>query len=150
MWLYRRLGLNVGARSSILMNVQFHCAAEMVIGANCVINPWVYLDGRGGLRIGSNVNISSHALLIAGFHDVNDPFFAGGASRITIGDYVWICTGAKILPGVTVGRGAVVAAGAVVTKDVLPYEIVAGVPARKIGERSTDLQYHLDYPVSWT
>lgn len=55
-----------------------------------------------------------------------------------------------VLAGVTVGRGAVVAAGAVVTKSVEPYAVVAGIPARKIGERNPDLRYQLVYDVSWT
>jgi maltose O-acetyltransferase len=132
------------------MNVEFADASAIVIGSHTVINQRVYLDGRGGLVIGDNVNISSHVLLVAGTHDVQDgAAFRGEARRIVIEDYAWICTRAIILPGVTVGRGAVVAAGAVVTKSVTPHAIVAGVPARTIGQRTADLSYQLSYPRSW-
>ena len=149
---YRRLGLQIGAGSTILMSTEMQRAEDLTIGRDTVINQHCLLDGRGGLVIGDNVNISSHVLLVAGTHDVQDgETFAGEAKRIVVEDYAWLCTRCTILPGVTIGRGAVVAAGAVVTKSVVPYAIVAGVPARQIGERTTDLSYNIgNYNVSWT
>lgn len=148
---YRRLGLKIGQGSSILMSTEVNHVTEITIGAGTIINPHCYLDGREGLLIGNNVNISSHVLLVAGSHEVQDGArFLGFAKPIIVEDYVWLCTRSTILAGNTVGYGAVVAAGAVVTKSVEPYSIVAGVPARKIGERTTNLTYHLgDYNVSW-
>lgn len=147
---YRRLGVRIGADSNILMATEMQHAADLIIGTNTVINQHCLLDGRGGLMIGSNVNISSHVLIVAGIHDIQDgEGFFGSVKSITIEDYVWLCTRCTILAGVTVGRGAIVAAGAVVTKSVEPYTIVAGVPARKIGERNPNLNYQLVYPVSW-
>ena len=147
---YRRLGLRIGAGSTILMSTEMHRAEDLTIGRNTIINQHCYLDGRDGLLIGDNVNISSHVLLVAGSHDVQDgEYFAGSAQRIVIEDYAWLCTRAMVLPGVTIGRGAVVAAGAVVTKSVPPHTIVAGTPAKKIGERTENLQYELVYDVSW-
>ena len=67
--------------------------------------------------------------------------FIGRFLPITIEDYVWIGVGAVILQNVHIGKGAVICAGAVVTKDVGDYEIVGGVPAKKIGERTEDLDY---------
>ena len=64
---------------------------------------------------------------------------------MTIGDRVWIAYRAVILPGVTIGEGAIVAAGAVVSRDVAPWTIVAGNPAREVGTRRRDLDYRLDY-----
>jgi maltose O-acetyltransferase len=64
---------------------------------------------------------------------------------VVIGDHAWIGYRALVLPGVTIGEGGVVAAGAVVTKDVPPYAIVAGNPARVVGQRTRDLTYELDY-----
>ena len=148
---YRRLGVKIGAGSTIFMSTDMHEAENISIGEATVINQHCYLDGRGGLKIGNNVNISSHVLLVAGSHDVqNGEHFAGYSEPITIEDYVWLCTRSTILAGVTVGRGAVVAAGAVVTKSVEPYTIVGGVPAVKIGQRNQDLNYSLatDY-ASW-
>lgn len=147
---YRQLGVRIGAGSTILLSTEMHRAEDLTIGKNTIINQHCLLDGRGGLLIGDNVNISSHVLLVAGTHDVQDgEGFAGSVRRIVIEDYVWLCTRALVLPGVTVGRGAVVAAGAVVTRSVPPCAIVAGVPARTIGERNPDLRYTLAQEVSW-
>jgi maltose O-acetyltransferase len=68
-------------------------------------------------------------------HDLVDSNFSATLAPVKIGDYVFIGPRAIILAGVTIGDGAVVAAGAVVTKDVDPYTIVGGVPAKVIGER---------------
>jgi len=147
---YRHLGLNIGRDSTILMSTEVHRALDVRIGENTIINQHCLLDGRGGLIIGNNVNISSHVLLIAGTHDIQDgQNFRGREIPICIEDYVWLCTRSTILPGITVGKGAVVAAGAVVTKSVAPFTVVAGVPAQKIGERTQDLTYDLVYDVSW-
>ena len=60
---------------------------------------------------------------------------------VKIEDYAWICSRAIILPNVTIGKGAVVASGAVVTKNVDAYTVVGGIPAKKIADRNTDLEY---------
>lgn len=147
---YRCLGVNIGRSSTILMSTEMHHAEAITIGSNTIINQHCFLDGRDGLIIGSNVNISPHVLLVAGSHDIqNGAEFSGYAKRIVVEDYVWLCTRCTILPGVTIGRGAVVAAGAVVTKSVEPHTVVAGTPARKIGERNPDLHYTLMYDLSW-
>lgn len=147
---YRQLGIKIGRDSTILMSTEMHRAEDLSIGENTIINQHCLLDGRGGLKIGNNVNISSHVLLIAGTHDMQDgESFMGSVQAVSIKDYVWLCTRCTILPGVTVGEGAVIAAGAVVTKSVEAYAIVAGIPAKKIGERNPALKYQLHYPVSW-
>lgn len=93
------------------------------------------LDARKGLRIEEGCVIASHVLIWTLHHDYNsDDFHVIGAS-VTLGAYSWICSRSIILPGVTVGKGAVIASGAVVTKDVPPYAIVGGVPAKIIGYR---------------
>lgn len=118
------------------------------IGRNTRIDRNCTIDLRSGLTIGDNVAFSAEVMLLAGTHDVNDPNFADspvGPYRVEIGDHVWIGARAMIMPGVTVGRGAVVAAGAVVTKDVPPLTIVAGVPAKSIGMRdAAATEYELD------
>jgi len=103
------------------------------------------LDGRGGLTIGDNVSVSAGVWLLTDGHAMNDPLFPEVLAPVCIGDYAWLGSRALVLPGVRIGDGAVVAAGAVVTKDVEPYAVVAGVPARAIGTRSSDLRYQLDY-----
>lgn len=110
------------------------------MGDHVTVNPFSVLYGHGGLRIGSNVLIAAHVIIIPANHrfDRADILIRKqGESRlgITIGDDVWIGAGARILDGVTIGTGCVVAAGAVVTRDVQPYSVVAGVPARTIKRR---------------
>jgi maltose O-acetyltransferase len=115
------------------------------IGDHSIINRDVILDGRMGLKIGSNVSISEGALLLTLEHDPNSLTFDNRGGAVTIGNRVFVGARAIILPGITLGEGAVVAAGAVVTHDVPPFTIVGGVPARPIGERRSDLIYTLDY-----
>ena len=86
---------------------------------------------------------------MSGTHDVQSRDFAASCLPIIVGDYAWICIHATVLGGVKIGEGAVVAAGAVVTRDVDPYTIVAGVPARKIGDRSLNLDYRPIFHTSW-
>ena len=78
-------------------------------------------------------------------HDPQSSTFGDRGGDVIIGDRVWIGYGALVMPGITIGEGAVVAAGAVVTKDVEPFTIVAGVPAKPIGQRNRDLTYELNY-----
>jgi acetyltransferase-like isoleucine patch superfamily enzyme len=101
-------------------------------------------------RIGPNVVLENYALLapriavVGGDHDVDTPgvpmCFSARTTppQTTIGEDAWIGYGVVIMAGVTIGRGAVVGAGAVVTKSIPPFEIWAGVPAKKIGERFPD------------
>lgn len=79
--------------------------------------------------------------MITGSHDIDDPDFTADFQPIHVGHHCWIGTGAIILQGVRIGDGAVVAAGAVVTKDVPEYEVWGGVPARYIRKRNRDLRY---------
>lgn len=117
------------------------------IGKNSVINRHCRLDGRGGISIGRNVSISPECYLISASHDPHSPTFEGldGHTAIAIHDYAWLGTRAIVLPGVTIGRAAIVGAGAVVTRDVEPFTIVAGNPARVIGHRHTDPIYQLHW-----
>ena len=144
---YRRLGVRFedSATAAIMMSTDVHAPRRINIGAHTIIGRHCLLDGRGGLEIGRNVNISSYSLLISAGHDPYDDGFAGYQAGIIVEDRVWIATRATVLAGVTIGRGATVAAGAVVTKDVEPFTVVAGVPAKPIGRRPETLSYELDY-----
>lgn len=146
LWFYRHvMKYTIGRGSYIFMDAWVDCKEGFSMGINSVINRNCRLDTRGTITIGDNVSISADVAILTADHDPNSPDFAGRVSPIKIEDYVFIGTRAMILPGVTLGRGAVVAAGAVVTKTVEPHSIVAGVPARKIGERNTDLRYSFPY-----
>lgn len=129
------MGFKIGRGSSIFMNVRFDCAKNLKIGNNCVINANCRLDNRGGLFIGENVSISEEVILLTADHDPDTDNLQGRSRKIIIEDYVWIGTRAMILPGATISKGTIVAAAAVVTKSTNEFDIVGGVPAKKIKER---------------
>ena len=109
-------------------------------GRNLHVNGGAFFDGRGGLTIGSNVLVGPNAVLVSSQHHWSDPSVpivlqGHRLAPTTIGDDVWIGANAVITPGVTIATGTVVGAGSVVTSDTAPYTIVAGVPARHIGDR---------------
>ena len=144
-WYYRHfLHYTIGRASSIHMGV-FVTGNHIKIGDNVVVNRNVYLDGRIGITMKNNISISPEAYIVSMDHDPNDPHFATRGGEVVIEDNVWIGARAMILPGVCIGEGAVVSACAVVTKDVEPYQIVAGIPARSIGNRSRQIDYRCVY-----
>ncbi len=150
LWYRRVLGWEIGERASILMGQYIQMTGirtsgrRVSIGDGTVINQKCLIYTTAGLVIGNNVSISAETALITGTHDINDPNFPSDYRPIVIDDYAWIGTRAVILQGVTIGQGAVVMAGAVVTHDVAPFAVVGGVPARQISERKLrDLSYRL-------
>jgi maltose O-acetyltransferase len=95
--------------------------------------------------MGSDVSIGPEAAILTLGHDPRSPAFADRGGAVIIGDHVWIGFRAIVLPGITIGEGAVVGAGSVVCRDVPPFAIAAGNPAKVIGERLTHLSYALSY-----
>jgi acetyltransferase-like isoleucine patch superfamily enzyme len=143
-WLYRRVfHLTLGRDSVIYNSCEIRNPRGITIGDFTSIGDQCTLDGRGGLTIGNSVNFSTGVWIWTMQHQVNDPEFGCESAPVVIEDFAWISCRAVVLPGVRIGKGAVVAAGAVVTKDVEPFAVVGGVPAKKIGERSRDLRYRL-------
>jgi maltose O-acetyltransferase len=151
-WYGRVLGIELGPHSGIHLDcyLWFYGAGQIRrdgvrIGANSRINRACTLDVRNGLQIGENVSVSAETLLLSTSDRVD-----GGRSRedhkpIVIEDHVWIGMRAIVMPGVTIGRGAVVGAGAIVTRDVPELTIVFGNPARPVGTRpDTDAEYVLN------
>jgi acetyltransferase-like isoleucine patch superfamily enzyme len=144
-WYLRQvLRVAIGAGSAIHMGC-FFTGRNIRIGHDTVINRNSYLDGRGGLSIGSNVAISPQTYILSLDHDPHSPAFEAVARPVVIEDYVWIGARAMVLPGARLGKGCVVGAGAVVTKDIADFSIAAGVPASVIGERSRRLDYSPRY-----
>ena len=122
--------------------------SRITIGDNSDLNRDVIVQGGGGVDIGSDVLIGPRVIIYSQNHSYKDASVlvrAQGFSyeRVIIEDDAWLCAACIILPGVTVRKGTVVAAGAVVTESTEPYSIVAGVPARKIGARSSLMPDHL-------
>lgn len=143
--------MQIGAGSTIHMMARFYDPRHITIGVDTIVGEKATLDGRrqlqgsaGELQIGDHVDIASEVMIWTSQHDLHDPYFSAIEKSVRIEDYVFVGPRAIILPGVTIGRGAVVAAGAVVTKSVAPLAIVAGVPATEIGKRAPDsLNYKL-------
>lgn len=146
LWYYRRvMRFEIGPRSTVWLDCRFDCPRSFSLGTGSVINERCRLDSRGGLIIGNSVSISSDVIILTADHDPDSEVFEGRTRPVQIGDYAWVGTRSMILPGVTIGKGAVVAAGAVVTKSVPEYTIVAGVPAKPVRKRSANLNYDCSY-----
>lgn len=142
---YRAAGLTLPSSSSIHWRAEFYAPERITVGEHVIIGDSAFLDGRSGLTIGDNVNFGSHVSIYTREHDVNSPTFEETGGPVVVGDRAWVSSHSLILPGITIGEGAVVAAGAVVTKDVAPYTIVGGNPAKVISTRRRDLTYELGY-----
>lgn len=142
--IYKLGGLKIGKGSKIHIGARFFYPANITIGKGSIIGDNIFLDGRDKLSIGNHVDIASSVMIYNSEHDINSEDFHAINGPVHIGDYVFIGPRAIILPGVNIGKGAVIAAGAVVTKDVADFAIVGGVPAQVIGERKQkDLHYKL-------
>ena len=141
---YRSAGVKIGKGSSLHMGIRFYDPRNISVGNDTIIGEGTVLDGREKLMVGNHVDIASEVMIYNSKHDIENEYFLPVSSPVTIEDYVFIGPRSIILPGVKIGKGAIVAAAAVVTKDVPPYAIVAGVPAKIIGERKLkDLHYKL-------
>ena len=141
----RLFGATIGKGSTIMLGTTVFDPEFLTIGNNSAIGFRCFLDSRAGIWIGDNVTIASDTHLIGGGHDINHPDFLPCPIPMVIEDYVWIASRAMVLPSL-IGRGAVVAAHALVNKDVGELEVVGGVPAKVIGKRNPDaLQYSGSY-----
>lgn len=141
---YTLAGMEIGRNSRIHIGARFFYPANIKIGEGTIIGDNIFLDGREKLIIGNHVDIASGVMIYNSEHDVNSEDFHAISAPVEIGNYVFIGPRAIILPGVKIGQGAIVAAGAVVTKDVPEGMIVGGVPASVIGERKLkDFHYRL-------
>jgi len=144
-WL-RHLLAHLGEGAFVTLHVEIKEPWSVSLGARSVVMPHCILDGRGyPITVGEDVAISDHTHIWTLEHDIEADDFATKGGRVTIEDHAWIASRVTILPNVTIGRGAVVAAGAVVTKDVPAKAVVAGVPARLIGQRKNRLEYKFEY-----
>jgi|HubBroStandDraft_6_1064221.scaffolds.fasta_scaffold264009_1 maltose O-acetyltransferase len=131
----RSVGLRIGAHSLVLGAVEVTGPGGvrlLSIGENSFITGPLHVDAGAQIRVGNRVHLGHHVLLLTINHEIGPSEERCGpltAAPISIGDGVWIGSRVTVLPGVSVGKGAVIAAGAVVTRDVAPDTMVAGVPA---------------------
>lgn len=138
----KMLKLKIRKGSFISKHVYFMNPNNIDIGEYSHVNRGCTLDARGLIKIGNNVSISHGVYLLTGGHDYQSDSFIGKFRPIVIEDNVWIGAGAIILQNTKIGRGAIVCAGALVNKDINDFEVVGGIPAKKIGERYNKLNYH--------
>lgn len=135
-YMLRKMGMTFQGDARIYAGFHIRNPRGIVLGNGVSIGPKVLLDGRKGLTIEEGAVIGYGAIIWTLNHDYNDIHFCGKGAPVTIGRRAWICSNSIILPGITIGEGAVVASGAVVTHNVEPYTIVGGVPAKVIGKRA--------------
>jgi maltose O-acetyltransferase len=123
---------NCGRNVGIQLPVEFSQPDQIEVGDDVSFAAFVHIWGSGSLRIGNRVMIGSHSAISSVTHDHSSPVMFQTVIRrpVEICDDVWLGAHVVVMPGVTIGCGAVVGAGAVVTKNVAPGEIVAGIPAK--------------------
>jgi acetyltransferase-like isoleucine patch superfamily enzyme len=142
--IFKLAGVKIGRGSRIHIGARFFQPKNVTVGKGSIIGDHVTLDGRAKLSIGDHVDIATGVLIYNAQHDIHSPHFDPIEKEVTIKDYCFIGPRVIILPGVTINKGAIIAAGAVVTKSVNKNTIVAGVPAKPIGIRKiTTLNYRL-------
>jgi putative colanic acid biosynthesis acetyltransferase WcaF len=134
-FLLRIFGAKIGRHVHIYNSVDIYLPWNLVIEDWSALGERVRIYNLGTISIGKTVTVSQRAHLCAGTHDHSDPAMRLLKPPIHIADQAWICADAYVGPGVTVGEGALVAARAVVVKDVEPWQMVGGNPARGIGRR---------------
>jgi len=133
--LLRLFGADIGQMDAIYRSIEVYDPANLKTGYRALLGPRVDVYNKAMVTLGDNVVVSQDAYLCTASHDVTSPTMDLVVKPITIGDNVWIAAKATILPGVTIGEGAVVGACAVVAKDVPPWSIAVGNPARVVGKR---------------
>ena len=139
--LYRAVGVRIGKSTYVYGKIEIegvgNVLANVRIGESCLLTTPLYLNASGAIEIGDRVTIGHHVMIITDNHRMSDPLRRGGerlSAPVKIEDGAWIGARVTILPGVTLGSGCVVAAGAVVARDVPPHTLVGGVPARHISD----------------
>lgn len=141
----RIFGIKTGKNTSIHRLCRFFHVGNLQVGNNCTINFGCYLDNRRGIYIGNNVGIAHNTKIYTLGHDIDDPEFRTKGKATTIEDNSFIFSNAIIMPGVTIGEGAIVLPGSVVTKNVEAWSIVGGNPAHFIRKRKENIDYRHSY-----
>ncbi len=121
-----------GEKVHIQQPIRITHPEHVELGTNVSFAAFVHIWGGGGVKIGDRVMVGSHTAITSVTHDylLEVMFDTVITKQVTISDDVWIGAHAVILPGVTIGEGAVIGAGSIVSKDVLPFAVVRGIPGR--------------------
>ena len=125
-----------GENSVVLGSAKFENIHNISIGSGCVINEGVYIGARDKVQIGNGVHISSYCIINTGSLTPGDMSKVHTTKPVVIEDDAWLASGVIVCPGVTIGKGSVVGAGAVVLQDVPSFSLAVGVPARVVKELS--------------
>ena len=141
--LYTLCRFDIDRSATLQGGIRFFHVGRLCVGEGSLINRGVYLDNRGGITIGRQVSIAHDVRIYTMGHDPHDPNFATKGAAVQIDDHAVVFAGAMIMPGVHLGEGSVVMAGAVVTKSVPAGRMVGGNPAQDIGERGCQPAYRL-------
>jgi putative colanic acid biosynthesis acetyltransferase WcaF len=134
-FLLRLFGARVGQHANVYPSTRIMLPWNLDLGDHASIGEWTLVYNLGLVTIGARASVSHGAHLCAGTHDYSDPTLALHRLPITIGEQAWVCADAFVGPGVHIGEGAVVGAASVVVRDVQPWTVVAGNPARAIKTR---------------
>lgn len=148
-WFFKQSGVKMESNVVFHIGTQIRSPWKLSIGKGSVIGNHVTLDARSGLAIGENVNISSNVSIWTLQHDHRTPDFGCPDPNkrkldVKVGNRVWLGCNVIVLPGVSIGEGAVCCGGCVVTKNVEPFTVVAGIPAKKVGDRPRNLTYEFN------
>ncbi len=138
-------GFEVHRTAIMHQGVRWMARRRLSVGEGTIINRGTLIDNRHPVEIGRHVSIAHDSRIYTTGHDYDSPDFAIQTRPVRIEDYAVLFAGAVVMPGVTIGTGAVVLPFAVVTKNVEPMTVVGGVPAVVRGRRTGEPSYRLDY-----
>lgn len=147
-FLLRCFGAKLGANVHIYPRASIWAPWNLVCDDQATIGDEAIVYNPEHIVLGSHAIVSQQAYLCGATHDYEDPGFPLIAFPISIGSYAWICARATVQPGVSVGEGAVLALGSVATRDLNPWTVYAGVPARKIKLRTRREAQICDFPIT--
>ncbi|MBB5752655.1 putative colanic acid biosynthesis acetyltransferase [Prosthecomicrobium pneumaticum] len=133
--LLRLAGARLGAGARVYGSARIWYPPHLAMGAGAVLGPHVVCTTMAPVTIGRLATVSQYAHLVTGTHRLDDPDFGLSAAPIVLGDHVWIASGALVGPGVTVGEGAVLGARGVAFRDLAPWTVHVGNPARPVRPR---------------
>lgn len=141
-WYLRKFGARIGRDVGIMMGTHVFGVHRLEIGDGCSIGSNVLLDARGGLKIDTAAVLASDVFIVTAKHVADSPDFHVVIEPVHIKHHAWVASRATVLQGVTIGVGAVVGACSMVNKNVDDMAIVAGTPAKALGERQSTLDYY--------
>lgn len=136
----RCFGAQLGAGCHIYPDCEIWAPWNLRCDDGACIGERAIIYNAALVHLGSHAIVSQHAYVCAATHDIDDPGFPIITAPITIGPYAWICARASVLPGLTVHEGAVLGLGAVTSKDLEPWQVYAGVPARRVRQRARHIR----------